>query len=250
MIFKNQRTFFKKEIIKITKEIRRKNGVFLDFTYGTGKISKIIKNNIYKENLLISYDFNRFLRNTLSKGNFFFYNICFSSFKNLVFTGKINFSIIDMGYSDNELINNYFDSKSINEFINFSSYKRIKKILNLKSDFFIRYIKNVKLKGGMFLLKNFLLEYRNRDKKKILFYFRNFMYSFKNKINELLKYLLFLMKKNSYIVFICFNSYESKIVKKFYKRNIIHFSYNKIVKRINKKTIVVLRILKKNDNSI
>ncbi|UOQ27926.1 Ribosomal RNA small subunit methyltransferase H [Candidatus Vidania fulgoroideae] len=245
MIFKNQRTFFKKQIIEILKKKRKEKGIFIDFTFGTGKISKIIQKKISKGSFLISYDFNKLLKKNVSKKNFFFYNLCFSCFKNLLFSKKVIFSIIDMGYSDNELINNYFDGKNINELINFFPIKKIEKKLGFHSFFFLKYIKKRRYQKKPFLLKDFITEYKNRDKKKILFYFRNFIYSFKERIKELLEYLFFVMKRGSYITFICFNSYESEIVKKFYKKNLIYFSYNKIVKRINKKTIAVLRILER-----
>ncbi|UOQ38070.1 Ribosomal RNA small subunit methyltransferase H [Candidatus Vidania fulgoroideae] len=245
MIFKNQRTFFKKQIKDILEKIKNKKGIFIDFTFGTGKISKIIKKKISKGSFLVSYDFNKLLKKNVSMRNFFFYNLCFSSFKNLVLSKKVIFSIIDMGYSDNELINNYFDGKSINELINFFSIKEIEKKLGFSSFFFLKYIKKKRYQRKPFLLENFITEYKNKDKKKILFYFRNFIYSFKKKIKELLEYLFIVMKKGSCITFICFNSYEAKIVKKFYKKNLIYFSYNKVVKRINKKTIAVLRILER-----
>lgn len=242
MIFKNQKKIFLKEIIKILKKIKKKK-IFIDFTYGLGNISKTIIKNVSKESTIISYDFSNNINNVLVKKNFFFYNLCYTNFSRLKFPYGVDFSILDIGYTDNELLNNCFNNKKkIEDFVNFYPINSIKKILGNNFYSFNKYRKKVLKERGFFCLDDFLYEYRNKNKKKILFSFRNFSDSFKKKISFLLNYLFFALKKNSYLLVICFNSYESEIIRKFYNKNKFFFIYKKIVKKFNKNSLAVLRI--------
>ncbi|MGX7583133.1 hypothetical protein ACWNX6_00685 [Candidatus Vidania fulgoroideorum] len=248
MIFKKQKKIFDKEIKEIIKKVKHKK-IFIDFTYGLGGISKVIRKNISKRSLLISYDINKLIK-VRSYKNFIFNNECYTNFTRLKLVSGIDFSIIDIGYTDNETMNNYFEYPKYDNFINMSTTFFLKKMLGHNFIDFNKFRRKIVLEKGLFSFKYFVLYYKKRNKNIITSSIRNYVYDFKNKIVCLLEYILLVLKKKSYLLIICFNSYESKIVDKFYKKNSIYFNYKKISKRFNKCSIAVMKVFYRNDNNI
>ncbi|MGX7589504.1 16S rRNA (cytosine(1402)-N(4))-methyltransferase [Candidatus Vidania fulgoroideorum] len=249
MIYKKEIIFFEKEIINYSKQ----KGICVDFTYGNGYHSNILK----KKNILISYDIDIKIKKKSNK-NFFFFNKCYSNFLRLK-TKKITIAILDFGYNLNQ-IKNFFSYKKNFSLEQFSvlSKKSLVNFFNFESEFQIK--KKIKKFGNLNFLNNKLTKIRKKKlikttkqiknilkkKKKKRNNFSNF-FNFlknlnlnKNKINSFLIYTSNLIKKRGFFILLTYNSLESKIFKNFYKKIFKNFFYRKI-----KKKNYILRILKK-----
>ncbi|MGX7576519.1 16S rRNA (cytosine(1402)-N(4))-methyltransferase [Candidatus Vidania fulgoroideorum] len=271
MIYKNNCAIFK-DIIKFF--LNKRKGNFIDFSYGNGYHSKIILKSISKGNLLsFEIDKENFLKNNISKKNFFILNKCFSNIKNIKIK-SLNTIILDIGFTENQILNfssfkckknliclnelgNKFDILSL---INFGKYKEIYKIFkNFENSFFCKklckYI--IQYRKKIFILHNsqikdiILKTYKNiyRNSKKNIF--TKFFYAIldycsnnKEKIKKLINYIVNVIRVKGRIIIITFNSYESKVIKKIFKKEKNFFlltkknEKNKTIRIYEKKKII------------
>ncbi|MGX7577342.1 16S rRNA (cytosine(1402)-N(4))-methyltransferase [Candidatus Vidania fulgoroideorum] len=262
---------FKKEQINFKKQIKFKkiyNNIIVDFTYGNGYHSNIILKN--HKISLFAYEIDKKIK-TKSFKNFFFFNKCYTKFINLK-TKKILIAIIDLGYNINQ-IKNFFSYKgkiflekfsflkqNIIEFLNFEKKKKIynflKKFENkniskkISNEIFKERSKKIikttaEIKQIIFKVKK--LNKRKKKKNNIFSKtfnaIKNYFNNTKKKINKLLNYLVKIIKNKGCIYVLVYNSFESKIINKFYKKKKLFFKYKKKVTNNNN----ILIILKRNN---
>ncbi|MGX7576942.1 hypothetical protein ACT2CI_00660 [Candidatus Vidania fulgoroideorum] len=206
MIYKYESPLFLKEILNEIK------GNVLDLTYGNGYHSKGIIDKIKKRNFLISFekDNNNFIINKIKRNNFFLYNMNYNEIKHIKIK-KINTIVIDIGYTVNQIKNNYsFKSKNIKNIINLNFFYK-KKIKNFLKN-------NKKLITNFQEIKN-LIKRGKRKNKNCNTDFLNFL---KNNINNSKKNLLNIFetcKKIRFkkIIILFFNKFEFKMIKENFK---------------------------------
>ncbi|WP_458659078.1 16S rRNA (cytosine(1402)-N(4))-methyltransferase [Candidatus Vidania fulgoroideorum] len=266
MIFKKDKKIF----IEIIKKNIVKKGIYIDFTFGNGLHSKIILKNLPKNSTLISFEnnYNNFIKNKIKS---YIFNLVYSNYSNLkdLKLKQISFALIDLGFTINQIKNFlsykkniYLDNfklfekgKSIIKLININSKKKIIKVLNFfENEYLSKKIADriLKLRKKKLITTTYQIKKIIKDIKKNKHGFKNIYYkvfnSLKNysnrskyNINKLLNYLRHLIKSNGILLIITFNSFESKIVKKFIKSNEIYFKEHKKYKKGNS----ILRIFKK-----
>ncbi|MGX7458806.1 hypothetical protein [Candidatus Vidania fulgoroideorum] len=256
MINTKQKNLFLKEI---RKYINNRSGYYIDLTYGKGGISKMISNIINKNGKLFAYEFNKQFKLHIKlkeRRNVFFYKKCFTSIKRLKLERKISCSIIDIGITENELINNYNPialhsfgpCSAIREIINFSSASLLEKRISSlgcnkeKRQFIRKIIKNRRAKPIIQGVQEGTRSYKFTEKTlTYLSYIGN-----TTKIEDVLYYITRITEKLSYIIILCFNSKELKTVNQFYRRNKQEFYYCKTVtKKINLKSFTSMKVIKK-----
>ncbi|WP_343188353.1 16S rRNA (cytosine(1402)-N(4))-methyltransferase RsmH [Buchnera aphidicola (Ceratoglyphina bambusae)] len=254
-IYKNHVSVLLKEVIKNLKI--KKNGIYIDCTFGLGGHSKNILKKIKKNGFLYSFDKDpntlKFSKKIENK-NFHFIN---DSFENLLkytkkfnITKKVNGILLDLGISKNQI----YDKKrgfsftldgpldmrinqnigiSAEEWINKSSEKDICKILKKFGE--ERFSKNIaksiikhrrkkKIKRTLELSKiiNNVISNKNRKKNPSTRSFqaiRIYINKELKSIKKILKDSLKILAPNGRLLVISFNSLEDKIIKKFMKEN-------------------------------
>ncbi|MGX7585951.1 16S rRNA (cytosine(1402)-N(4))-methyltransferase [Candidatus Vidania fulgoroideorum] len=258
MINVKQNFLFKKEIFNLIKDYK---GYHIDCTYGKGGISKIINKKLSKVGQLFAYEIREDLISLGEKGINLF-NACFTNIKRLKLNKKVSTIIIDIGVTENELLNQYNKNalfsfnknKSISESMNFSSKKVLDKVI---SSFVNKFKKKKFIKEAILSRKRGLINHLNNfssflEKKRFLTkaITKISRYEEIKKISEVFPYLIDISKKGAYIIVICFSSDEVKLVKKLYKLNKSSFyHYVKFTKVKVKKTLSEMIILKRNGNS-
>ncbi|MGX7589781.1 hypothetical protein [Candidatus Vidania fulgoroideorum] len=256
MINTKQKNLFLREI---KKYIYRRNGYYIDLTYGKGNISKIISNNISSKGKLFAYEINKqfkLLKKLKKRRNVFFYKECFTSIKRLKLEREISCSIIDIGVTENELVNNYnklslysFNNKgNIEEIINFSSSKKLEKLLlkvsnNKEKRRFIK--ETVASRNNKLITQgNYKGNIRYNLTEKIFTHLSKI--NMLSKVRVILDYISNITGKLSYIIIMCFSLKESNLVDRFYRENIEIFYYCKTIrKRMNLKSFADMKVIKK-----
>ncbi|MGX7586228.1 16S rRNA (cytosine(1402)-N(4))-methyltransferase [Candidatus Vidania fulgoroideorum] len=267
MIYKKNKIIFEKEI---RYYFNKKKGNFIDCTFGNGLHSKLIL-KIISKGLLLAFEIEKeyFAKNKIKKKNFFIINKCFTKLKNFKIK-KISILLIDIGFTENQIINfnsfknekillylNKYNNKiNIIEKINFGSYNEIFDIFkNFTKKFFCKIfsksiIKYRKKKLIIFIsqikeiiLKIFKKKFKKSKKNiftKFISAIINYCFETKKKIKKLLSYIVNIIKKKGKIIIITFNSFESKIIKKFFK-----YKKNFLIKKKIKKKNKIIRIYEK-----
>ncbi|QSW37953.1 hypothetical protein JSR06_00635 [Candidatus Vidania fulgoroideae] len=256
MVNTKQKNLFLEEI---RRYIYNKDGYYIDLTYGKGKISKLISDSIGRNGKLISYEINKqfkLLGELKKKKNIYYYNKCFTNIRRLKLEKRITCSVIDIGITENELINkcnklsliSFPSGGNINEALNFTNIRVLDRKLSLfkENKNKLRVVKEIRNIRNKALITQF-----NRTinvKSKYIDSLTSYLSSniTIRKIKKTLRYIVDITEKMSYIIIICFNSKESSIVDEFYNKNKKELCYCKtITKKMIQKSLVSMKVIKK-----
>ncbi|MGX7589366.1 16S rRNA (cytosine(1402)-N(4))-methyltransferase [Candidatus Vidania fulgoroideorum] len=254
-MIKKKNIFFTKYLLKYL--VKNLNGIYLDCTYGMGIQSKKIIENISKKGSLIAFEIDSENFKLLNKINFFLFNSCFTELNNIKLESKISGILIDIGYTVNQLKdkfnfrkNNFLDNnikgnKSVINLLNFKNYKKIKKVIGYFEKEFISkkiakeiiilrkllFITNFsQIKGIIYKIKKKIFYKKNKTNiyRNVINSFRNYSDNNKKKILNILNLSSSIILKNCNIMIYYFNSFESKIIKSFFKKRFDFFLLKKI----------------------